>query len=132
MGEGHQERRPCRHRVGLLFVFGCAAGAAFAQEPPAAAGTAKTITLPAGEFHEECVQLAARQRIDYSFRSRTLLEFNIHYHRNGKIHYPVRRRGVTALSGSYAPKESDGYCLMWRNTQRRPVELDYRFTIGSR
>lgn len=127
MGPGHQERGPRRYRIELLLVFGCAAGAALAHEPPAAAGTAKTITLPAREFHEECLQLAARQRIEYSFRSRTPVEFNIHYHRDGKIRYPVRRKAVTGLSGSYLPQRADGYCLMWRNTQGTTAELSYRF-----
>ena len=94
-----------------MLALGCAACAVFAQEPPVAAETAKTITLPAGEFHEECLQLTVRQRLNYSFRSPAPVEFNIHYHRNDKIHYPVRRKSVAALSRSYAPKRTDGYCL---------------------
>ena len=58
------------------------------------------------------------------------MEFNIHYHRADKIHYAVRKKGFTALSGSYVAKRSDGYCLMWRNVQRKPMDVDYRFTIG--
>jgi hypothetical protein len=98
-------------RCGFLLAFGCAAGVALADETRSAAGTAKAITLPGREFHEECVQLTARQQLGYSFRSPAPVEFNIHYHRDDKIHYPVHRKRVTALSGSYVPKRTDGYCL---------------------
>jgi hypothetical protein len=52
--------------LGLLFVPGYVASAAGVGDIPSAAGK-KNVTLPAGEFHEECMQLAARQRLDYQF-----------------------------------------------------------------
>lgn len=116
----------------LLLAFFCAAGPAGAQEPKAPAAGAKTITLPAREFHEECMDLAARQPLEDPFRSAAPLEFNIHYHRDNKIHYPVLKKGVTKLSGTYVPKRSDGYCMMWRNAATKPVELDYRFKAAAK
>ena len=116
----------------LILALWCGAGPAGAQEPKAPAAGAKTITLPAREFHEECMDLAARQKLDYSFRSAGPLEFNIHYHRGDKIHYPVLKKGVKALTGTYVPERGDGYCMMWRNAATRTVELDYRFRISAR
>ena len=113
----------------LLFALSCAAGA---QEAKAPAAGARSITLPAGEFHEECMDLAVRQPLEYSFRSARPVEFNIHYHRDNKIHYPVRKKSVTELWGSYMPQRNDGYCLMWRNRQKKAVALDYRFNSAAK
>jgi hypothetical protein len=125
-------RLPLRIPGALLLALCCAAGPAGAQEPKAPGAGAKTVTLPAGEFHEECMELAARQRLEYSFHSAAPLEFNIHYHRGNRIHYPVLRKGVTALSGTYSPQRGDGYCMMWRNPRKSPVELDYRFKTAAK
>lgn len=104
-----------------------AASAAGAEEMKAPAERAKSIELPANEFHEECMELAAGQRLGYSFRSSGPLEFNIHYHREGKIRYPVRKKGIATLAGAYTSPRNDGYCLMWRNPGGKPVQLEYRF-----
>ena len=108
----------------LALAFAAAAGA---HETGAASG-AKKMTLPAGEFHEDCVQLAARQKLDYSFRSAAPLDFNIHYHRDDKVFYPVRRTAVTALASNYTPRRTDGYCLMWKNPHKKAIDLEYRFS----
>jgi hypothetical protein len=105
-----------------------AAGPTAAQEagaPPAR--SSQTINLPANEFHEECMELAASQRLGYSFHAAAPLEFNIHYHRDGKIRYPVLKKGVATLAGSFRPTRSDGYCMMWRNPGKQAVALDYQF-----
>jgi hypothetical protein len=115
----------------MLTALSLAAFSAGAQEagaPPA--DSAKTVNLPANEFHEECMELAAGQRLGYSFRAAAALEFNIHYHRDGKIRYPVQKKGVATLAGSYTSPRNDGYCLMWRNPGRQPVRLEYRFGTG--
>jgi hypothetical protein len=131
VGEGRQglgrEGRLKKLSPAFLLALACAATAA-AHGTGAASGT-KKMTLPAGEFHEECVELAARQKLDYFFRSAAPLDFNIHYHRDDKISYPVRKNGVMTLSASYSPRRADGYCLMWKNPRKKPVELDYRFSI---
>lgn len=110
-----------------LLVLCLAAGPAGAQEATAPADSAKSVNLPAREFHEECMQLAAGQRLGYSFSAAAPLEFNLHYHRDGKILYPVRKRGVARFAGSYSSPRSDGYCLMWRNPGKNAVALEYRF-----
>lgn len=118
-----------RIQAALLLAWCFSAGPAGAQEQKAPAAGAKTVTLPAREFHEECMDLTVRQGLKYSFHGAAPLEFNIHYHRGGKIHYPVLKKSIATLSGIYSPQRDDGYCLMWRNRQGKPVELDYRFEI---
>jgi hypothetical protein len=111
--------------VAALFL---ASGPVRAEESAGApAESSKAIDLPANEFHEECMQLAAGQRLGYSFHAAAPLEFNIHYHRDGKIQYPVQKKDVTTLAGAYTSPRSDGYCLMWRNPLKKAVALEYRF-----
>jgi hypothetical protein len=110
----------------LLLALGCSATAG-AHGSGAASG-AKKMTLPAGEFHEECVELAARQKLDYSFRSAAPLDFNIHYHRDDKVYYPVRKNRITTRTASYTTQRADGYCLMWKNPHKKAIELQYRFS----
>ena len=105
-----------------------AAGLVRAEEagaPPAE--SSKSVKVPANEFHEECMQLTAGQRLGYTFHAAAPLEFNLHYHRDGKILYPVQKRGIATFAGSYTSPRSDGYCLMWRNPGKGAVALDYRF-----
>ena len=110
-----------------LLILCLATGPAGAQEATAPADRAKSVNLPANEFHEECMQLAVGQRLSYSFSAAAPLEFNLHYHRDGKILYPVRKQRVAKLAGTYTSPRSDGYCLMWRNRGKDAVALDYRF-----
>ena len=116
-----------RFPAAVMIACLVAAGPAGAEEARAPEASAKSVKLPANEFHEECMELAVGQRLGYSFRSTAPLDFNVHYHRAGKVYYPIRKRGVSALGGSYRPTRSDGYCLMWKNAGRKPAELKYRF-----
>ena len=116
-------RLPAWAAAALLF----AAAPAGAEEAGAPADERKSVTLPANEFHEECMRLTAGQRLGYSFHAAAPLEFNLHYHRDGKILYPVQKKGVASLAGSFASPRSDGYCLMWRNPGKSAVALEVRF-----
>jgi hypothetical protein len=123
-----------RRAAWMLAALSLAVAPTAAEEGRAPAESAKTVNLPANEFHEECMDLAAGERLGYSFRAAAALEFNIHYHRDGKIRYPVLKKGVAALDGAYSSPHSDGYCLMWRNPGRQPVRLEYRFgtSVGNK
>jgi hypothetical protein len=111
----------------MLAAWVLVTGPAFAEEAKAPAESTKAISLPANEFHEECMELAAGQHLGYSFRSAAPLEFNIHYHQDNKILYPVLKKDVTTLAGAFTAPRDDGYCLMWRNPAKRAVDLVYRF-----
>ena len=89
----------------------------------------KTVELPAGEFHEECLDLSRRQRLHYAFSSAQPVEFNIHYHRGKDIVYPVRLKNIRSLKSVFTPPRDEGYCMMWTNSRRNGVKLQYQFSI---
>ena len=105
--------------------------AAPAVAQAAAAGPySKTIELAAREVHEECIELAAGQRLAYAYSARSTVPFNIHYHVGDKIAYPVRKnaRHVRAV---YVPHRAQGYCMMWTNPRAKPLALEYSFEVGA-
>jgi len=94
-----------------------------------AAAQSKKIELPGKEFHEECLELAARQRLAYTFRASRALQFNIHYHAGDKTVYPVRKNARHSHS-AYVPHAARGYCLMWTNPRATAVQLEYSITVA--
>ena len=78
--------------------------------------------------HEECVDLAAGDRLDYRFTSSEPLAFNIHYHDGNAIVMPVSRDSVSSDAGIFAPRIAQGYCLMWE-AGGSGAALDYRALV---
>jgi len=92
--------------------------------PPGA--HSKTVELPAKEFHEECLELAAGQRLNYDFAAAKTVKFNIHYHAGGKVLYAVRKSAHHAR-GVYTSRKTQGYCMMWTNPHALSIALSYHF-----
>ena len=88
----------------------------------------KNVRLPAKEFHEECLELAAGRRLVYVFTAQKTVQFNIHYHAGDKEFYPVRRN-ARHLHGEYTARQTQGYCLMWTNPHAAGVNLSYSFSV---
>ena len=96
--------------------------------PPGA--HSKSVRLPAREFHEECRELAAGQRLAYVFTAQKTVQFNIRYHAGDKEFYPVRR-SARHIHGEYTSHQAQGYCLMWTNPHAAGVNLRYSFSVRS-
>ena len=94
--------------------------------PPGA--HSKNVRLPAKEFHEECLNLTAGQRLAYVFTAQQTVQFNIHYHAGDKVLYPARRN-VRHLHGEYTSRQTQGYCMMWANPHAIGVNLSYSFNV---
>jgi hypothetical protein len=41
------------------------------------------------------------------------VDFNIHYHRQAEVFYPVRRGAMRGDGGTFHPKAAEEYCWMW-------------------
>ncbi len=109
----------------LLFV---SVGAPIAT---AANGNVKhlTKTLKAGKVHEECMQLNVGQRLAYSFETKSLIDFNIHYHLGKEVFYPVKKDATKTLKDEFTAGSSQDYCLMWTNKNAKQVLVKYEFQI---
>jgi hypothetical protein len=112
-----------RAAVALLLLPSLALAQPTATPPGA---QSKKVELPAREFHEECVELAAGQRLIYDFSAAKTVKFNIHYHAGGQILYPVRKNARHA-HGVFTSRAAQGYCMMWTNSHAVSIDLSYHF-----
>ena len=88
-----------------------------------------TIILPVKRYYEKCVDVSDSQQLQYSFNSQAPLSFNLHYHDEGVIHYPVKEDSIDELENIFQPEKRGYYCLMWGNSGEKEVEMDYHFKI---
>jgi hypothetical protein len=104
----------------LAAFAGCAAALA-------AGGEAKTfkVELQPGAVHEECQRVEAGDKRGYSWKSDTAVDFNIHYHRDPEVFYPVKRSAMRGDGGSFAAKTGEDYCWMW-SARDKPARLEGR------
>jgi hypothetical protein len=87
------------------------------------------VTINPSKLHEECIELTPRDVLFYAFKSFEPVDFNIHYHEERNIVYPVLKKGSSAEEGKFYADKEQTYCLMWTNIQTNPVRLTYEFRV---
>lgn len=86
-------------------------------------------SIPAGQVHEECMELGTKKKLTYSFNSPKPMNFNIHYHVGKDVFYPIKRNKVSSLENEFRPISKQEYCLMWSNLEKVSVRLSYTFKV---
>jgi hypothetical protein len=81
------------------------------------------------DSHETCVKLVPGDRLDYQFKAKSPVAFNIHYHEGKVIVMPISRDGTTSDAGIFVPRYAQEYCLMWEAGPDGTF-LDYRVTLN--
>jgi hypothetical protein len=116
-----------------LAVAGLVLAACATRGPadPDAPREARGRPLAPHALHEECMKLAAGDRLDYRFTSTGPVAFNVHYHAGNAVVMPVAREAITADSGIFQPVLAEDYCVMWE-AGAAPVLLDYRVAVRRR
>jgi hypothetical protein len=124
------------HRLPLLFCLLIASYFAQAGSNKAHFIESKNadILMRAGadESWEECFKFKAGDTLDYSLRSPQPLNFNIHYHRENTVNYPVKTTLHEQTSGSFTAPETDTYCFMWGNTEQQKKSFVVHFEFNLR
>ena len=87
-------------------------------------------TVGANRLHEECFPMKAGERLTFSFQSNEVIDFNIHYHNQNKVHYPLKIDRITELEKTVKVTENFDYCLMWKNNQNRMTTISYNFNVN--
>ena len=90
-----------------------------------------TKTLVASEAQKECLSLNNRQRLHYKFRADGPLNFKVSHQEEREI-IAFKRDGTESASGSFMPRKSADYCLVWTNAGKHSVTLRYEFQRASR
>jgi len=94
--------------------------------------TRERVTLKSSSMHEACFALAKEQKLQYKFDSDKPVNFNVHFHSENEIHYPVQQNGVTQNYGMIEREdkllpgnEQQIYCLMWENPEIVAANISY-------
>lgn len=80
------------------------------------------------EFHEECGDIAAGERVDFRFQATRPVHFEIYYKDGIARIAPVVRDDVTEASGIFPPSASRRYCVRW-DVGREGAIVDYRVRV---
>jgi hypothetical protein len=88
------------------------------------------VVIEPNKMYEECVEALPEHYIMYSFKASKPLDFNIHYHGEENIHYPVSQKLVSEWCGvldvreqGYYIKDQEFFCLMWENPHAEEVKV---------
>ena len=89
-----------------------------------------TKTLVASEAQKECFSLNNRQRLHYKFRADGPLNFKVSHQEEKEI-IDFKRDATESASGSFMPRKSADYCLVWTNAGKRSATLRYEYQRAS-
>ena len=91
----------------------------------------KFIIRPGGS-REECIELRPGMIFDFAYDSSENVDFNVHYHGEKDVYYPVSDKGVRTGKGmidpgshKYYTEEQEFYCLMWDNVSDEPARVSF-------
>ena len=99
-----------------------------ADEAPQEAWQPFSAALEPGKMHEECVRVEAGVKRRYHWKSDAPVDFNIHYHRQAEVFYPVKRSGMRGDGGTFAAKTGEDYCWMW-TARDKPAKVEGRIEL---
>jgi hypothetical protein len=99
----------------------------------------KESSIKSHRMYEDCFELSPGQIMKYSFEASKPLDFNIHYHGEDRIYYPVDKKKISQLSGTidvdmqrYYSKEQIYFCLMWTNSHGMQVDVTFETSINEK
>ena len=87
-----------------------------------------SVTLEAKKMHEECIRLEKGDKRRYHWKSDAPVDFNIHYHKQTEVFYPVKRDGMRGDGGTFNPKTGEEYCWMW-TARNAPAKVEGRIEV---
>ena len=84
--------------------------------------------IASDDSYELCLVLAQNQQLRYAFSAPRKLDFNIHYHADHEVFYPVSEDQVMDATATFSAQSEQEYCLMWTNQGDTDVllSLEYR------
>ncbi len=87
------------------------------------------VTIEAGKIEEPCIAMALADRLEWEFSSDTPLDFNLHYHQEDAIFFPVNKKNLDQDQDVFIATGSRQYCMMWTNRDEMPSGLRYRYQL---
>ena len=117
----------------FIFIYACTTAEV---KGPSLTGT---VQIKPGDSYEECVELVPDQLMHYSFTASKNVNFNIHYHTDESILYPVNEQNIIFWEDSMSPDDYDFYsqeqeyfCLMWENHNSGSVKVTFNYRVNTK
>lgn len=79
--------------------------------------------LEGAAMTEICGSLDASAVVDWTLKSPSPVDFNIHYHQGEEVVYPTRQNGVSKLSDRLTVTAPQTYCWMFTNPAQNPTVI---------
>lgn len=95
-------------------------------------GGLQQLSIEPDDTHEACMQLTPPQQLHYVFKATGKLAFNIHYHADHQVLYPVAEHLTSQADANFTPESGQHYCLMWTNQGSSVVELSLQQEIHTK
>jgi hypothetical protein len=86
-------------------------------------------TLLGSQAQKECFSLNSRQRLYYRFHADGPLDFKLSHQEDQEV-IDIRRIKTDADTGSFTPGKTADHCLVWSNTGKNSVILEYEYQRG--
>ena len=109
----------------LLIALTLVIPAAHAKDAPRDAWKPFAVTIEAKKVHEECARVEKGEKRRYHWKSDVPVDFNIHYHKDAEVFYPVKRDGMRGDGGTFNAKTGEEYCWMW-TARDKPSKVEGR------
>jgi hypothetical protein len=120
----------------MLSVGVLLAGIAGGVEEVAAAETVQSEEMQSAELElgprskeESCMELARNDLLEIEFSATRAVDFNIHYHLDNQVRFPVNLKRQLEYADSYVAPAAREYCLMWTNRNDHPLRLRYQHQV---
>ena len=84
-------------------------------------------SIPTNDSYELCLELAQGQQLRYKFSAPGKLDFNIHYHADDEVLYPVSEDQIMDATATFTAQSEQEYCLMWTNQGDADVQLSLEY-----
>jgi hypothetical protein len=79
------------------------------------------------DSYELCLLLAQDQQLRYTFSAPGKLDFNIHYHADHQVFYPVSEDQIMDATATFSAQSEQEYCLMWTNQGDADVQFSLEY-----
>ena len=84
------------------------------------------LTLAPQAISETCLDMRAKETIEYDFESDQPVVFNIHFHDGFNKQIPVHLDDILTQISRFTANIDQFYCLMWSNPKDSRTTLTYK------
>ena len=113
----------------FVVLFACIFSGANATAAEIVRSQEQELELAPRSNEEPCIKLKRNDLLEIYFSASAEVDFNIHYHLESQVRFPVNLKHQLEYKDSYIAPATRDYCLMWTNKNEQPVRLQYQYQV---